>query len=123
MSRFGGSQGILRVEDQRLLTGQGRFADDLTLQTALLASIRAGLAQRGVSDVSPLRGWAEELAGKLLDASADDSLAWTNSPPAKRPDAGDPWEVQRRASGDGNQDGAFFSSLPRGEQGGAAAEP
>lgn len=31
MSRFGGSQGILRVEDQRLLTGQGRFADDLTL--------------------------------------------------------------------------------------------
>lgn len=94
-----------------------RFADDLTLQTALLASIRAGLAQRGVADFSPLRPWAEELAGRLLDESADDSLAWANVSPPRRPSAGDPWEVQVRASADGDQAGAFLSSLPRGEQG------
>lgn len=29
MERYGGAQGILRVEDQRLLTGAGRFTDDL----------------------------------------------------------------------------------------------
>lgn len=94
-----------------------RFADDLTLQTALLTSIRAGLAQRGVADFSPLRPWANELADRLLDASADDSLAWTNVPPRRRPNAGDPWELQTRTSADGDQTSAFFSSLPRGEQG------
>jgi putative heme-binding domain-containing protein len=104
--RLGGLAGVVRK----------RFADDLTLQTALLASIRTGLAQRGVADFAALRPWAEELAGRLLDASGDDSLAWTNAAPAQQPNAGDPWEIQRRESADG-QAGAFFSSLPRGEQG------
>ena len=31
MSRFGIGQPVRRVEDQRLLTGQGRFTDDVVL--------------------------------------------------------------------------------------------
>ncbi|MEX2188427.1 MAG: PVC-type heme-binding CxxCH protein [Pirellulales bacterium] len=94
-----------------------RFANDLTLQTALLSAIRGGLAQRGISDVSPLRGWAEELADRLLDASNDDALSWTNEPPPDKPNAADPWSVQVRASADGDDRGEFFCSLPKGEQG------
>lgn len=100
-----------------------RFADDIGLQTALLGSIRDGLAQRGVRDVAALRPWAEELARRLLESSKDDSLAWTHAPPGGTlaepvpPNAADPWSVQVRPSADGDNGGQFFSSLPKGEQG------
>ena len=37
MTRFGESQALRRVEDLRLLTGQGRFVDDIVPQGALYA--------------------------------------------------------------------------------------
>lgn len=92
-----------------------RFADDLELQLKALLALQQGLAQRGQS-AEPLTAWAEELGGKVLDQAGDNIVGWENLPYPGAKDTDIPWTFQKRDSADGNKDGIFYSSLPRGEK-------
>ena len=50
MSKFGAAQGVGRLEDIRLLTGEGRYVDDITPKTALHGYfLRAQMAHAGIT--------------------------------------------------------------------------
>ena len=90
MSRFGGNQGILRVEDQRLLTGQGRFTDDLSLPNQCwMAFVRSPHAHARLNaiDVDAARQAAGVLAVYTgADLSADGIGHLVYPPIFKQPD-------------------------------------
>ena len=74
MTRFGESQALRRGEDLRLLTGQGRFVDDIVPQGALYAYfMRATLAHADILalDVDAAR----RAPGVHLVLTADDLAA------------------------------------------------
>lgn len=92
-----------------------RFDDDPAFQLELLEAVQRGLQQRGVSISKAVVDWGEEVAAAVLDGVQTDSRAWGNQPIAGKPDARNPWVMQRRASADGNGDAWFVCSLPLGE--------
>ena len=59
------------------------------------------------------RGWAAELAEKIL-AAPDDAGAWQPLPVEGMKESASPWFTQRRVSADGNKDARFWGSLPPG---------
>ena len=95
---------------------QTKFASDVSLQVEILLALRSGLAQRGIAADESLKSWGEELAKELLTSDAGETIPWTPIPIEGLPPSENPWVVQQRASGDGDKDSLFFSSLPKGEQ-------
>lgn len=97
---------------------QSRFGGDTDLQLQLLRTIRAGLTASAPAPPAII-GWADSLAGHLLERTGDEALrklqSWSFSPHPDKPDLGNPWVIQRRRATDGRTD-LFFSSLPRGER-------
>ncbi len=74
MDKFGKSQPVMRVEDVRFLTGQGRYVDDVAPADALRAYVfRSSVAHAQITtlDVSAAR----EAEGVHLVVTADDLLA------------------------------------------------
>ena len=63
MSKFGIGQPVRRVEDQRLITGQGRYTDDINLPGQAL-SLCAALADRARADRQPRHGGRQGGAGR-----------------------------------------------------------
>ncbi|WP_136635061.1 xanthine dehydrogenase family protein molybdopterin-binding subunit [Pseudooceanicola onchidii] len=71
MEKFGRSQSVTRVEDQRLLTGHGRYVDDITPENALhLYVFRSSVAHAKITDLD--LDDARALDGVLLVAGAQD---------------------------------------------------
>ena len=71
MDKFGKSQPVTRVEDQRFLTGHGRYVDDIAPQGALVAyALRASVAHAVITalDVDA----AQQAPGVQLVLTADD---------------------------------------------------
>lgn len=95
---------------------RARFADNLGYQFQQLQSIRAGLERRGVRDNPPILAWARELTERLLAIPTADSVTWTYLPQAGAAVPGDPWVHQKRSSADGDTEGIFWCSLPKGER-------
>jgi hypothetical protein len=93
-----------------------RFVDNLGYQFQQLQSIRAGLERRGVRDNPPILAWARELTERLLAIPMADSVTWTSIPQAGAAVPGDPWVHQKRTSADGDTEGIFWCSLPKGER-------
>jgi putative heme-binding domain-containing protein len=104
---------------QVVALAESRFDDDIGFQLDLLASIRQGLDERGLSSPAVQR-WATRLARQLLhlDVPAEDApVEWSYLPHPGTPDRGNPWVVStRRNSADGEQSSLLYSSFPRGEQ-------
>ena len=74
MGRFGTGQAIRRTEDQRLITGVGRYTDDISLQNhAYLYILRSPYAHGTITslDVSEAR----QAAGVISVYTADDLTA------------------------------------------------
>src|SRR5262245_27527062 len=70
-------QPLERFEDAALLTGRGRFADDLgvapgTLHAAILRSPHAHAALRGIDPAA-----ARAMPGIAADVTGEDALRWT----------------------------------------------
>src|SRR6056297_3072596 len=56
MSKFGTSQPITRLEDNRFLTGKGRYVDDLAPKGALVAYVlRSTMAHGDITDLDVSR--------------------------------------------------------------------
>lgn len=71
MTKFGIGQPVRRVEDQRLITGQGRFTDDINLpDQAYLYVLRSPTAHARIARLDV--GAAKSAAGVLLVATAAD---------------------------------------------------
>ncbi len=74
MEKFGKSQSVTRVEDQRFLTGQGRYVDDIAPEDALHAFfVRSTVAHGQITalDVADARA----MPGVHLVVTADDLIA------------------------------------------------
>lgn len=106
-------------------TALDRFGDNLDFQLALLAAVKDGFSQRGVSPPESVRAWAAVVAGKLLGTDQSDNptgddvepLSWTEIP---HPDAStqlNTWTVSHtRKSADGMTATPLWSSFPHGER-------
>ncbi|MHC4876965.1 MAG: PVC-type heme-binding CxxCH protein [Planctomycetota bacterium] len=98
---------------------QQRFADDTAFQLDLLAAIRKGLDERGVTALS-VQVWAARLARQLLHLEVgpeDEPLPWTYLVHPDVPGSENPWVVgNRRHSQDGQRSSVLFSSFPKGER-------
>src|SRR6056297_657507 len=71
MEKFGKSQPVTRVEDQRFLTGQGRYVDDIAPKHALYAHVlRSPVAHGTISDLDVSD--AREVEGVHLVLTAQD---------------------------------------------------
>ncbi len=82
MQKFGKSQSIVRVEDQRFLTGQGRYVDDVAPSDALVAYVlrspvaHAEITELDVSDAEHMDGVFTILTAQdLIDAGISMDLA------------------------------------------------
>ena len=74
MEKFGKSQPVRRFEDQRFLTGQGRYIDDIAPETALHAYFVRSQVAHGV--LSPVDlSEAREMPGVRLALAAEDLAA------------------------------------------------
>ena len=74
MGRFGVGQAVRRVEDQRLLTGQGQFSDDINLPgQAVSVVLRSPFAHADIVNLD--KSAAEAAPGVLAVYSADDLSA------------------------------------------------
>ena len=87
MDKFGKSQPVIRREDVRFLTGQGRYVDDIAPEGALFAYVfRSPVAHATVTslDVEEARGsegvHAVLTAQSLLDAGIDFAMAGAAAP-------------------------------------------
>ncbi|WP_299925574.1 xanthine dehydrogenase family protein molybdopterin-binding subunit [uncultured Pelagimonas sp.] len=87
MDKFGKSQSVARVEDTRLLTGQGRFVDDIAPDGALHAYVfrssvaHAEITSLDVSEATALDGvHAVITADDLTAAGLDTAMAYTSAP-------------------------------------------
>ncbi|KUF12070.1 xanthine dehydrogenase family protein molybdopterin-binding subunit [Pseudoponticoccus marisrubri] len=87
MEKFGKSQSVKRVEDERFLTGHGRYVDDIAPENALHAFVfRSPVAHAEITslDVSEARG-AEGVhlvltSQDLLDGGLDTGMSATPAP-------------------------------------------
>jgi carbon-monoxide dehydrogenase large subunit len=71
MEKFGKSQPVTRLEDQRFLTGQGRYVDDIAPEGALYAYVlRSPVAHGTISDLDV--SGAREVEGVHLVLTAQD---------------------------------------------------
>jgi putative heme-binding domain-containing protein len=93
---------------------RAKFADDLDFQLALFKSVREGMAQRGASTAESLRGWAMDVAARLVAGGDEKSQPWFNTPVEGTGNVTNPWLVQERASADGDKTAKFLCSLPPG---------
>ena len=82
MDKFGKSQSTSRVEDQRFLTGQGRYVDDIVPEEALVAFVfrspvaHAVITELDVSDAAAMDGVKLILTSQdLIDAGVSMDLA------------------------------------------------
>ncbi len=74
MAKFGIGQGMKRKEDQRFLTGQGQYTDDLALDgMARAVLVRSPVAHARITDVETLA--AREAPGVLAVLTGDDVAA------------------------------------------------
>ena len=74
MEKFGKSQSVTRVEDQRFLTGHGRYVDDVAPQGALFAYfLRATVAHGDITTLDVAE--ARAMSGVHLIVTADDLAA------------------------------------------------
>ena len=75
MPRFGVGQGLHRVEDERLLTGRGRYSDDVNLpgqaHAVMVRSPFAHVVLRGIDAAA-----AGDAPGVLAIYSGADLAAW-----------------------------------------------
>jgi putative heme-binding domain-containing protein len=94
---------------------QQRWKDDLDLQLQALLAIQQGLAQRGQS-AEALMAWGEEIGKQVLASAGTSDVTWENHAIPGMADSESPWVLQPRASGDGNKESLFYSSLVKGEQ-------
>ncbi|THD75867.1 xanthine dehydrogenase family protein molybdopterin-binding subunit [Thalassobius vesicularis] len=82
MEKFGKAQPITRVEDQRFLTGQGRYVDDIAPEGALHAYVlrspvaHGGISGLDVSDAAQADGVHLVLTGPELIAAGVDKSLW-----------------------------------------------
>ena len=82
MEKFGKAQPITRVEDQRFLTGQGRYVDDIAPEGALHAYVlrspvaHGGISGLDVSDAAQADGVHLVLTGPDLIAAGVDKSLW-----------------------------------------------
>lgn len=106
-------------------TALERFGENLDFQLALLAAVKDGFSQRGVSPPESVRAWAAVVAGKLLGTDQSDSppdddvepLSWTEIPHPDGSTQVDSWTVSRtRKSADGMTATPLWSSFPHGER-------
>lgn len=94
------------------------YADDPPEQIALLASVAAGLRQKG----TPLRGQQglrtalAELAPAALKQLAAAPPQWANHPLPDLPESASPWGVRHRNSTDGDPRALFWDSISHGER-------
>ena len=102
-----------RIDDLATLT-RDKFRDDMDLQAALFKSVQEGLAQRGVALSPRMKLWGNALADDLLSSVRRTESEWISLPLDSNPGSANPWAVQRRKSGDG-QDADFLCTLPAGE--------
>jgi aerobic carbon-monoxide dehydrogenase large subunit len=71
MTKFGAAQGVGRIEDIRLLTGKGRYVDDIAPQTSLFGYfLRAQMAHATITNLD-LEAAREAAGVHLVLASAD----------------------------------------------------
>ena len=89
MGQFGVSQGISRLEDDRLLTGQGQFADDeapVNLVHGVMVRspfAHARISQLDVSEALQMDGVLAVVTGADLMAEGIDEIPWLVSPTPK----------------------------------------
>ncbi len=78
MSKFGSAQGVGRLEDIRLLSGQGRYVDDIAPEGALHAYfLRAQMAHAAITDLSLDEARASEGVHLVLAAADLEALGVT----------------------------------------------
>jgi aerobic carbon-monoxide dehydrogenase large subunit len=78
MSKFGSAQGVGRLEDIRLLSGQGRYVDDIAPEAALHAYfLRAQMAHAAITDLSFDEARASEGVHLVLAAADLEALGVT----------------------------------------------
>lgn len=92
------------------------FDHDQDFQLTLFQSVREGAAQRGVDGGDAVSAWGRDLATGLLEAGTGGAVRWVNAPLDGAANAKSPWEIQSRASADGDTASNFLSSLPLGEE-------
>ena len=74
MEKFGKSQSTVRLEDQRFLTGGGRYVDDITPEGALFAYfLRSAVAHGDIAELE--LDDARDMPGVALVVAADDLVA------------------------------------------------
>ncbi len=74
MGQFGKGQGITRIEDQRFLTGQGRYTDDIHLPNeTFMAVVRSPLAHAEITGIDTAE--ARQMPGVLLVLTAEELRA------------------------------------------------
>ncbi|MGC1272137.1 MAG: HEAT repeat domain-containing protein [Planctomycetaceae bacterium] len=88
-----------------------KHVHDLDRQVSLIEAARTAMQQRGVDPREHLAGWGQAVAVSLLE-SPDQTLAWSESPPAADKPT---WVMQERPCADGRKE-PFWCSLPNGEQ-------
>ena len=74
MEKFGKSQSVTRVEDQRFLTGHGRYVDDIAPQEALHAYFLRATVAHGEITALDLDD-ARDMPGVHLIVTAEDLAA------------------------------------------------
>lgn len=111
IARFGNEAGVRAL----IADLQQKPLDLPSLQSAFTA-LQTGLEQRGKGSLAWLKPWALEVARKLLGQPVEDRPAWTAESIDGSPLPDNPFVTQIRPSADGRADGAFFCTLPRGEQ-------
>ncbi len=88
--------------------------DDLDQQLQLFLTMQQATEQRGQPLGDGVRDWGLALATQTLHATSSDG--WTFHPLANAASPSpNPWQVQHRASVDGNADALFWSSVCGGE--------
>ncbi|MCA9029698.1 MAG: c-type cytochrome [Planctomycetaceae bacterium] len=90
--------------------------ENLDQQVRQIESFYEGLAARGIDAAPLIQVWGEKLVAKLLAQPARPQLGWAGLTVDGTAIDTPAFVPQRRASADGNQEGMFYCSLPRGEQ-------
>src|SRR6185437_13883116 len=102
------------MSDAAIVQVRKLMADDLDQQLELFLAVQQATEQRGQRLSDSVRDWGTAMATELLHSTS--SQGWTFHPVAKAASPSEnPWQVQHRASNDGNADALFWSSVCGGE--------